>query len=525
MPRRRTALALLPVLAACSAAGPAVAPSPTSAPGSGVAASPAPSASAVADSSWVREENARPGTTDWRIPAGRVAADAQLAGFADHASVLPGTPVVLRVDAQAPSWTATAFRLGHYGGAGGRRVWTSPVVTSTHQPPVRVVEGHMVTAAHWRPSLTVDTTGWPAGSYVVKLADSLGRQKYVPLTVRSSRFDGTTLFVAATTTYQAYNRFGGWSLYKGPTAADEKATRVSFERPYDQDGARFAVGYERALVAAAERLGLDMSYATSADLEAGPGALRGVVGVISPGHDEYWSVPMRTTVEALRDGGTNLAFFGANAVYWRVRLQSSGREVVAFKGPDDPVTGPTATDLWRKYRPESLLTGQLYECFPAHGPLVVTTPDWFGFAGTGARAGSSYPGLVGVEVDRAYPVPLSPATLQVAAHSPVQCGRGTTHSDMTWYAAPSGAGVFASGSMDFRSGIEAGGPVPTSMPPASVAFATRVTDNVLQAIARPRAGAAHPPVPNLAAIDPPATTSTGTGGAVTAPQPSAAPIR
>lgn len=512
-------LALLGSSTVACSAGNQTSPAPGSSSSRAVQASATPSRgplepdAAASGVDWVREENARPGTTAWKISS--IATDAQLAGFADHASVVPGEKVVLKVDAQAPTWTATAYRLGYYAGAGGREVWKSEPVRGTRQAPFKVLDQQMVSAAHWTPSLTVDTTGWPAGSYVLTLVDSIGKQKYIPLTVRSTDFQGKTLFVAATSTYQAYNHFGGYSLYKGPTPTDEKATRVSFDRPYDQDGARFAVGYERSLVYTAEKFGLPMAYASSGDLEKGPAAFAGVVGVISPGHDEYWSVPMRTTVEALRDGGTNLAFFGANAVYWRIRFEADGRQIVGWKGEGDPVKGETTTDLWRLSRPESTLVGQLYECFPAHGAMVVATPDWFGFAGTGAKAGSNYPGLVGVEIDRAYPSPIGPSNLQVAAHSPVQCAQqGSTFSDMTWYATPSGAGVFASGSMDFRSGIEAGGSVPAGMTPASVAFASAVTRNVLTAISQPKAGVAHPPKVNLASINPPARTSTGTGGAI-----------
>lgn len=518
---RRPAALLLPLLL-CACSSPSTQPGPLA--GSGPTTTPTPSAApatpapSTAAENWVKQENQQPGTAEWRIQKGRVASDAHLAGFADHASVLPGTPVVLRVTSQAPSWTVTAFRLGNYRGLGARQVWRSGQIAGQRQAPVKVLAQQMVSAAHWTPSLTVDTAGWLPGSYLLKLVDSTGAQKYIPLTVRSQQFAGTVAFITATSTYQAYNHFGGWSLYKGPTPADGKASRVSFNRPYDQDGARFAVGYERSLIYQAEGLGLNLSYASSGDLEVGAAAFGGLVGLISPGHDEYWSVPMRTTVEALRDAGTNLAFFGANASYWRIRFDQQGREIIGHKGDGDPVSGPTTTDLWRKYRPESELIGQLYECFPAHGALVVTDPDFFAFAGTGARRGSSYPGLVGVEIDRAYPAPIGPANLQVVAHSPVQCAPvGSTFSDMTWYAAPSGAGVFAAGSMDFRSGIEAGGSaVPAGMTAESVTFATRVTANVLTALAQPRAGRQYVPRPNLATIKPPARTSTGTGGAIVA---------
>ncbi|TDO69446.1 hypothetical protein EV651_101488 [Kribbella sp. VKM Ac-2571] len=61
----------------------------------------------------------------------------------------------------------------------------------------------------------------------------------------------------------------------------------------------------------------------------------------------------------------------------------------------------------------------------------------------GARAGTSYPGLIGDEADRAYPTPGTPANLQVVAHSPTTCGpTRRTYSDASYCSAPSGAGVF-----------------------------------------------------------------------------------
>ena len=39
--------------------------------------------------------------------------------------------------------------------------------------------------APWTPSLTVDTTGWAPGDYLLRLDADSGAQQYVPLTVRT----------------------------------------------------------------------------------------------------------------------------------------------------------------------------------------------------------------------------------------------------------------------------------------------------------------------------------------------------
>jgi hypothetical protein len=68
--------------------------------------------------------------------------------------------------------------------------------------------------------------------------------------------------------------------------------------------------------------------------------------------------------------------------------------------------------------------------------------------------------------------------------------------DMAYYSAPSGAGVFASGSIHWICSID--GLCPTT--PEAAAVVRQVTVNVLTAFALGPAGASHPSVSNLAAL-------------------------
>jgi hypothetical protein len=187
----------------------------------------------------------------------------------------------------------------------------------------------------------------------------------------------------------------------------------------------------------------------------------------------------------------------------------------------DPVQDSRdTTAMWRQNPyadPENSLTGQLYECFPAKGPLVVTEPDFFLYRGTGAVEGESYSGLVGTEIDRAYPIPGTPENLQVIAHSPVRCAnRGLTHSDMTYYTTDSGAGVVNTGTMLWVRAL-----ITTSekhgIDERSVRFATTVTENLLEAMAAGPMGREHPARGNLEELSAPQSTRTGTGGAYSVP--------
>jgi len=174
-------------------------------------------------------------------------------------------------------------------------------------------------------------------------------------------------------------------------------------------------------------------------------------------------------------------------------------------GAKDPVDGKASTVRFRDLgRPERLVTGQMYECYPAEGEYTVLDPTFFLFDGTGAERGTTYSGLVEVEVDRAYPVKGTPSTLQVVALSDTTCDEATTVSTSSYYTVESGAGVFSTGTMGWV--LKAMG---SQASPRTFAFVTKVTSNLLRAMAAGPMGAAHPSEPNLATLDLPTTNTTG----------------
>ncbi|MFE1361909.1 N,N-dimethylformamidase beta subunit family domain-containing protein [Streptomyces harbinensis] len=148
-----------------------------------------------------------------------------------------------------------------------------------------------------------------------------GGQRYVPLVVRSSEAAGRTVLMHAPATWQAYNLWGGYNLYEGKDG--DYRTRslvVSFDRPYDKDGAEKFMVYERAAVVLAERLNLPLAYTTGLDVDRDPGVLDGAAQVVILGHDEYMTPAQRAHLTRARDAGTNIAILGANTCFRRVRL-------------------------------------------------------------------------------------------------------------------------------------------------------------------------------------------------------------
>ena len=330
-----------------------------------------------------------------------------------------------------------AFRFGWYQGRDARLVWESAPVRGQLQTAVRIAPGtHMVTAP-WRPSMTITARDWPAGAYLLRLDASTGAERYVPITVRSASTAGKVVILDDNTTWQAYNTWGGYSLYQGPDGRpDERGYAVSFDRPYDLTGADKFLFFDQAAIALAERTRVPLAYETDVDLDQHPGLLVGARAVITLGHDEYYSLAMRSALLAARDAGTNLAFLGANAIYRHVRFADSGRVMICYKDAAiDPLHGRDNADTTQQWRdppgprPESAITGVFYECNPVSAPYVVYDPSSWIFAGTGVREGERFAGMVGPEYDRLNPAVPFPRPLQVLAHSPLTCDGVATFSD------------------------------------------------------------------------------------------------
>jgi hypothetical protein len=450
----------------------------------------------------VPPKGALPGSSAWRLA--RPARDHQIEGYATTSSGVPGAPVALRVSTTARFFDVRAYRIGAYAGGDGRLVGGSSRLGGHVQAaPTFADHERRTVVARWRTDALVPTTGWAPGLYVFKLRASSGWQAQVPYVVTSLTSRGRVALVLPVTTWQAYNDWGGYSLYEGPTG-DRRSWAVSFDRPYPPPGAT-EMGFGAVpVVVIAERLGIPLAYFTNIDVAREPGALRGARAYVSSGHDEYWSQEMRDRVEQARADGTNLVFLGANTMYWRVRLEDGGRVVVGYRtdAAPDPAPSSTRSGLWREAagaEPENTLTGMEYECFPVDAPFRVASPDWWGFAGTGTREGEELEHLVGIEADRVYPVPGTPRPLQVLAHAPYSCRGLPTSAQAVYYTTPSGAAVLDVGTLRWTCALVDRCPVDVTS--RTVGFVQRVTATVLRDFARGPSARRHPAHDNVGDFD------------------------
>ena len=446
----------------------------------------------------VRLSTTRPGITGGDVASKRWTTPTLEGFLGQHASTPQQRKVDVYINSTLGSIRIKAYRIGHYNGEGQRLVWTSGPVRVQRQRRFAVGSKTRMVSCPWRVTTRVDTTGWPDGLYYLVLAGASGRTHRIPLVVESASVVGKAVLVFNDCTMQAYNKWGGYSLYTGPNRSTAtRSYKVSFDRPYrnfDEVELRNA-----PLVRAAEAIddpGVKLAYTTEARISRNPGLVHGAAAVIFAGHSEYWSPALRRTVEGARDKGTNIVFFGANNVYWRTRLESSftgtNRVLVCYrKARLDPYRRrhPEAvTTQWRQgpaATPESTLTGSVYGDLGVRGTFTVTDPGFFAFAGTGAVRGAKYAGLTAGETDRVYPKAVRRAfayakKLHIFAHSPAS-GKHDSRgwSDSTFYVAPSGAGVLNMGTMAWLQAQ-----ADRAVPARSRKFALQVTQNIIREAAR-----------------------------------------
>jgi len=480
-------------------------------------------------------ENRHPGTAAWRITAGGGVGSIEGFSNPDYAAV--GQHIVLYVSSTAPEFNVTAYRMGWYGGLGGRAVWSSAETPGLVQPPCPLtVATNTVSCDNWSASLTVPiTSAFVPGDYLLKLVGTEGQQAYVPLTVWDPNSHSAYLIMNRTFTEEGWNTFGGYSFYQGvgpcPKGAPSypvcnRARVVSLDRPFASgDGASDFLDNEYPLVAFAEERGLDVSYATDLTVDEHPAVLLQHRALISLDHDEAWTYAEREAAVQAQAAGVNIAFLGAAALVRHVRMQPSplgpDREEVDYRdSSEDPLNGvgdpmQVTGNTWAASPtdwPTSSFVGEEYSGFLEPGktaPFVVADASAWIFKGTNLHDGSAMAGLIASDFDHLAPSGEGPADLEVLGHSPIALAgtvtgfgswAGETYSDMTYYTDPtSEAGVFDAGDNVWTNDLR-----PCSVP-ATDCYAQTVetmTGNLLWLFGQGPAGDLIPSVPNWRTITP-----------------------
>lgn len=444
-------------------------------------------------------ENARPGTDRWRLRSNPSAA---ISGYASATSAAAGETLRFFVSTADAEVQIEMFRMGWYAGLGGRRM-TNAITRPGENQPVPAPDADGLIRCQWHETYSFQIpSDWVSGVYLAKLTGQpSGNQSYIIFVVRDER-PADLLFQTSVTTYQAYNNWGGKSLYPF-NSTGPAAKKVSFDRPYStDDGASdYLFRWEYNMTRFVEREGYDVTYITNIDTHTSPSTLRRAKAFLSVGHDEYWTWAMRTNVEAARDAGVDLAFFSANSCYWQIRLEDDNRTMVGHKETalfTDPILNDgnalndfLTTTRWRSvpvFRPEEAMIGVMYVESPIDGDITISNASHWVFDKTGLQNGDRLKGLLGYEVDAMHGV-TPPPNLVRLAHSPFVSEEGESgYSDMTIYTAPSGTLVFATGTIQWSWGLDDFGPSirGNRVSPAAQQITRNVLDRMIDRKATPK---------------------------------------
>ena len=189
----------------------------------------------------VRHENLHPGTRDWLLTKTAIDPATKyrcpwIEGYCSHTSLRPQDTLTFYVSTNPPSlFTLDLFRLGYYGGDGGRLMTKlGPFKGCTQPDPIIGLK--RLRDCTWEPCASLKIpTDWLSGVYLGKLTAELGGwQSYVIFIVRDDR-RADFLFQCSDTTWQAYNRWPSqFSLYDDGRTVWYWGNQVavSFNRPY-----------------------------------------------------------------------------------------------------------------------------------------------------------------------------------------------------------------------------------------------------------------------------------------------------
>lgn len=438
----------------------------------------------------IRDENARPGTTDWQLTYTRVDPKTRfrspiIEGYAGRASVRPGDELDLFVSTNPVSrFVIDLYRLGYYQGKGGRHLERLGPFTGSVQPTPPVGKDRL-RECRWEKCTTLKIPkDWPSGVYLGKLSSLAHRyQSYLIFIVRDDR-RADFLFQCSDNTWQAYNAWPDrYSLYHNDRKDNKvlvSGVRVSRDRPYgryiqihdnplSQGSGEFLL-WEFPLAFWMESLGMDVTYCSNVDVHEDVKCLTRCKAMLSVGHDEYWSRQQYDHVTAAVKAGVSVAFLSANTCCFVTPLTPSSRKAPyrvleragRFGGVREAEKGYMA-DLPVEAPSEALLIGaQTVTPFNGSGDWTCTRPDHWVFRGTGMKKGEPIPGLVGWEYHGG---PAKIKGLEVVAEGETingadKRGRYTA----TVYPGPKGNVVFNAATIFWAQGLAA---PPGHMPPIS----------------------------------------------------------
>jgi hypothetical protein len=395
--------------------------------------------------------------TSTLAPRRRVQNQHSVEGYSDRVSVCAGAPLTLFVHAPQRHFLLDICRHG-------ARV--EPVRECGEIPgkPQDYAADAYLQGAGWEPSTTLLTgTDWRSGLYAARLADRSGAAFDITFVVKKppSAAPARLAVLASTNTWQAYNPWGGASLYRydlDDGLRKSETCKVHMLRPNPAAAMAGPDGHlanaENYVLGWLERNAIGYDLYADTDLHHDPSLLRQYSTLLINTHSEYWTEQMYAGLEDFLAAGGNLVYLSGNGLYWKAAIHGQQLEVRCDSGNFSIVD--ESGGRWRDYgRPEARVLGVRYTRAgyrSQYKPYRVLAPEHWVFGGTGVARGDligerglNYGGASGLETDKIDPRH-RPAGL---VHLAKGANKGGGGADMTYFTHAGGGGVFSVGSVTF----------------------------------------------------------------------------
>ncbi|HTF29827.1 MAG TPA: N,N-dimethylformamidase beta subunit family domain-containing protein, partial [Flavitalea sp.] len=155
-------------------------------------------------------ENMKAGTTDWQLTYIKTEhhRSKSIEGYCSKTSLRPGESIDIFLSAEdATNVSVDIYRIGYYGGKGGRFMRRLGPFAVTPQPTPPIAE-HRLRACNWERSTSFTVPDdWVSGVYLGKISCTTHRfESYIIFVLRDDR-KADVLFQTSDTTWQAYNKW------------------------------------------------------------------------------------------------------------------------------------------------------------------------------------------------------------------------------------------------------------------------------------------------------------------------------
>ena len=271
----------------------------------------------------------------------------QKGGYVDKLSVAQGDSITFYISSALPKIQISFFKLEN------KPIWKAD------SNSVNAIVQSVPDSAYWYGTQWVPTLKykipltWQPGVYRAEFKITANPDTAAAIIfIVKNKTPGTfskTLFILSTNTWNAYNSYGGKSLYSFNSTNSKRSFKVSFQRPFERDlgifGAPDFYRFAGKLINWAANNNILFETASMYDLDSNPTLLSNYNVVFIAGHNEYWSRDERRQMENFIRGGGKLIDLSGNTSWWQVRFEDNGNTMVCYKDKNaDKAENPSIPD-------------------------------------------------------------------------------------------------------------------------------------------------------------------------------------